>query len=104
MTDLISISSSSFPQLIINTFGQMFVIAFQMSIPIVGMLFLVDVSLGMIARTVPQVNVFVVGLPLKILISFAVMLIFLASFVLITNLFEFMLTAMRDLMQVLGGA
>ncbi|MFD2638288.1 flagellar biosynthetic protein FliR [Piscibacillus salipiscarius] len=105
MTDLISISSSSFPQLIINTFGQMFVIAFQMSIPIVGMLFLVDVSLGMIARTVPQVNVFVVGLPLKILISFAVMLIFFSFFfVLITNLFEFMLTAMRDLMQVLGGA
>src|SRR5699024_11302350 len=48
---------------IIDAFNQMFLIAFQMSIPLVGCLFLVDVALGLIARTVPQLNVFVVGLP-----------------------------------------
>src|SRR5690625_2605566 len=48
---------------IIDTFNKMFLIAFQVSIPIVGCLFLVDVALGIIARTVPQLNVFVVGLP-----------------------------------------
>src|SRR5699024_7141617 len=50
---------------VIDTFNTMFLIAFQISIPIVGCLFLVDVALGIIARTVPQLNVFVVGLPLK---------------------------------------
>ncbi|SEP57508.1 flagellar biosynthetic protein FliR [Piscibacillus halophilus] len=105
ITELINISDSSFPELIIDIFGQMFLIAFQMAIPIVGMLFLVDVALGMIARTVPQVNVFVVGLPLKILVSFGVLLIFFSFFfALITNLFDYMLVAMRDLMQILGGA
>ncbi|RPF55981.1 flagellar biosynthetic protein FliR [Aquisalibacillus elongatus] len=105
MADLINISSEAFPEFIINTFAQMFVIAFQMSIPIVGMLFLVDIALGMIARTVPQVNVFVVGLPLKIGVSFAVILIFFSFFImLLTNLFEFMIISMRDLMRILGGA
>lgn len=105
MTDLIKISSGAFPEFIIKTFGQMFIIAFQMSIPIVGMLFLVDIALGMVARTVPQVNVFVVGLPLKILVSFLVMILFFSIFfMLIKNLFNFMFLAMRDLMQILGGA
>ncbi|TFB23198.1 flagellar type III secretion system protein FliR [Filobacillus milosensis] len=105
MNELINISDQSFVDFAINTFGTMFVIAFQMSIPIVGMLFLVDVALGMIARAVPQVNVFVVGLPLKIFVSFAVLLIFFSFFfALITNLFEFMIVAMRDLMRVMGGA
>ncbi|GEL75863.1 flagellar biosynthetic protein FliR [Tenuibacillus multivorans] len=105
INELINISSESFPEFIMKTFGQMFAIAFQMSIPIVGMLFLVDIALGMIARTVPQVNVFVVGLPLKILVSFAVLLIFFSFFyVLITNLFDYMLVAMRDLMRILGGS
>src|SRR5699024_531370 len=42
---------------IINHFNQMFIIAFQMAIPLVGCLFLVDVALGIIARAVPQLNV-----------------------------------------------
>ncbi|MGM8214483.1 flagellar biosynthetic protein FliR [Bacillaceae bacterium W0354] len=105
LTDLLPISNEAFPAFIIKTFSSMFIVAFQMSIPIVGMLFLVDIALGMVARTVPQVNVFVVGLPLKILVSFVVMLFFFGIFfMLIKNLFNFMFLAMRDLMQILGGA
>jgi len=105
LTDLISIGSESFPSFIIKTFSSMFIIAFQMAIPIVGMLFLVDIALGMIARTVPQVNVFVVGLPLKILVSFTVILFFFSIFYMLTkNLFNYMFTALRQLMELLGGA
>ena len=32
---------------------------------------LVDIAFALIARTVPQMNVFVVGLPAKILVGFA---------------------------------
>ena len=52
----------------------MFVIAFQMSIPVVASLFLVDIALGIIARTVPQLNIFVVGFPVKIAVSFIVLI------------------------------
>ena len=44
----------------------MFVIALKLAAPVVAALFMADLALGFIARTVPQMNVFVVGLPLKI--------------------------------------
>jgi len=88
----------------ITTFNRMFLIAFQIAIPLVGCLFLVDVALGIMARTVPQLNVFVVGLPLKITVSFTVLFFFLAIYVsLVRYLFSVMFETMRDLMIILGG-
>ncbi|KHE71976.1 flagellar biosynthetic protein FliR [Halobacillus sp. BBL2006] len=101
---LLPLQDQSWIQYIIETFNQMFVIAFLMAVPIVGCLFLVDIALGIIARTVPQLNVFVVGLPLKIFIALSVLVIAMTFYVmLIKNLFETMLTTMRGLMQVFGG-
>ncbi|TQS75545.1 flagellar type III secretion system protein FliR [Ornithinibacillus gellani] len=92
------------PEFIMRIFNQLFLIAFQMSIPIVGCLFLVDVALGIIARTVPQLNVFVVGLPLKIFVSFAVLVVFLGLYMtLAKNLFAAMFEAMHGLMKLFGG-
>lgn len=93
-----------FSEFIIITFNKMFVIAFQMAIPLVGCLFLVDVALGIIARTVPQLNVFVVGLPLKIAVSFTVLFFFISIYIMLARtLFETMFETMRDLMVILGG-
>lgn len=90
---------------VIESFNYMFVTAFQMAIPIVGTLFLVDIALGIIARTVPQLNVFVVGLPLKILVSFLAIFVFLALYItIVENLFSAMFRTMRQLMQLFGGA
>ncbi|GAA0461355.1 flagellar biosynthetic protein FliR [Alkalibacillus silvisoli] len=103
--EMIPIHSESFVQFIIVTMSGMFLLAFQIAIPIVGTLFLVDVALGMIARTVPQMNVFVVGLPLKILTSFIVIFISFSFFgLLVSGLFEYMFQTMRQLLEVLGGA
>ncbi len=46
--------------------GRIFVIAFKFSIPFYGALLLADIGLGFLARTVPQMNVFILGLPLKV--------------------------------------
>jgi len=100
----ISFSEQSFANFVIKTFNTMFIIAFQISIPIVGCLFLVDVALGMIARTVPQLNVFVVGLPIKIFVSFVVILIFLSLYIaLVRMLFSTMFEVMSTLMSLFGG-
>src|SRR5690625_2001340 len=100
----ISFSEQSFADFVIKTFNKMLIIAFQISIPIVGCLFLVDVSLGMIARTVPQLNVFVVGLPINIFVSFVVILIFLSLYIaLVRMLFSTMFEVMSTLMSLFGG-
>ncbi|QHS22262.1 flagellar type III secretion system protein FliR [Virgibacillus sp. MSP4-1] len=102
---MVPFQNESIVQFVMESFSQMFLIAFQMSIPIVGCLFLVDVALGIVARTVPQLNVFVVGLPLKIFVSFVVIFVFLGIYVtLIQQLFETILNAMRGLMSLFGGA
>lgn len=94
----------NYGQFIIVTFNRMFLTAFQMAIPLVGSLFLVDVALGMIARTVPQLNVFVVGLPLKIIVSFTVLFFFMSIYmILIKYLFQTMLEVMQTLMVLIGG-
>lgn len=100
----ISFSHQSFANFIVESFNTMFLIAFQMAIPIVGCLFLVDVALGIIARTVPQLNVFVVGLPIKIFVSFVVILFFLSLYIILVKaLYSTMFEIMRGLMQLFGG-
>ncbi|TCP30315.1 flagellar biosynthetic protein FliR [Scopulibacillus darangshiensis] len=89
---------------VVTVFLQMAGIAFQLAMPLIGCLFLVDVALGIVARTVPQVNVFVVGLPLKILVSFILLLIvFPMFFVLFKSIFEDMTEAMVSYMKLLGS-
>ncbi|SEB03106.1 flagellar biosynthetic protein FliR [Thalassobacillus cyri] len=105
MQTWIPIGDSNIAAFVIQAFNQMFIIAFLMAVPVVGCLFLVDVALGIVARTVPQLNVFVVGLPLKILVALAVLFLSMGIFMmLIENLFETMLATMRGLMQLFGGA
>lgn len=92
-------------EFVIRSFNSMFIIAFQMAIPVVGSLFLVDVALGIVARTVPQLNVFVVGLPLKIGVSFIVLVAVMSIILLVVSqLFETMLSTMRSLMELIGGS
>lgn len=91
-------------QFIMYTFNYLFVTAFQLAIPIVGSLFLVDVALGMLARTVPQINVFVVGLPLKITVSFTVLFVFMSVYITLAKyLFNTMFATMHQLLVLLGG-
>ncbi len=50
--------------------GNMFVIAIQVAAPVTAALLLTSVAFGLVARTVPQMNVFIVAMPLKIGIGF----------------------------------
>lgn len=96
--------SEPFIEFVLTTFVATFGIAFQMAAPIVGTLFLVDLALGITARTVPQLNIFVVGFPIKISVSFIVLAIMMGVMVaMMQKLFGFMIVSMRDLMVLLGG-
>ena len=58
--------SNALMQQIVDLGGKMFVIAVQVGAPIIAALLLISVAFGLIARTVPQMNVFIVAMPLKI--------------------------------------
>jgi flagellar biosynthesis protein FliR len=102
---MIPFGNENIAEFIILSFNKMFIIAFQMSLPVVGSLFLVDVALGIVARTVPQLNIFVVGLPVKIGVSFLVLIAVLGVLMMvISDLFSTTLATMRTLMELIGGA
>ncbi|WHY79747.1 flagellar biosynthetic protein FliR [Neobacillus sp. WH10] len=83
---------------------QMFMIGFLMAAPLIGTLFIVDVALGIIARTVPQMNVFVVFPPVKILIHFFMYIFILPGFFyLLKVLFETMFGSMNSILKIMGA-
>mgnify|MGYP001342174066 CR=1 FL=1 len=52
--------------LIFEASKEMFVIALKIAAPITAVMIFANVSLGIMARTVPQMNIFIVGFPLQI--------------------------------------
>lgn len=89
---------------LIEALGHMFQTAFLIAVPVAGALFLVDIALGIVAKTVPQMNVFVVGLPLKIMVNFILLLIVLPGFFyILRKLFTDMLASMEAIMKIMGG-
>jgi flagellar biosynthesis protein FliR len=48
---------------------ELFVTAIKISAPVMAVLFFTNVALGVVARTVPQINIFIVGFPLQIAVG-----------------------------------
>ncbi|HEX9744849.1 MAG TPA: flagellar biosynthetic protein FliR [bacterium] len=70
----------------VGIFTQMFWLGLKISMPVVGAIFLVDVALGIVAKTVPQMNVFIVGLPLKSLLGMLILALAYPFFALVMRL------------------
>jgi len=87
---------------IIRAFGNIFLIGFKISAPIIAAILITDIALGVISRTVPQLNFFVVGMPLKIFLGIVVMILTVPMFisvvdVLINGMNNEMYNFMRDM-------
>jgi flagellar biosynthetic protein FliR len=71
---------TSVGELIIKSTAYVFVLALKIAAPVMIALFLTDVALGTIAKTMPTMNVFFVGFPVKIGVGLLVMAIALPAF------------------------
>ncbi len=60
--------------------GQTLIIGFKISSPVLATIFLADVLLGILARTMPQMNVFIVGMPLKVSVGIVTIVVSLPLF------------------------
>ena len=61
--------SAKLMQSIVEISGDIFIIAIKISAPIATVLLMTSIGFGLIARTVPQINILIVGFPLKIAIG-----------------------------------
>lgn len=74
--------------LLMDLMAELFVIGIKIALPMMATILLTDIGLGIIIRAVPQINVFVLGFPIKIMVGLSIVLITLPAFVFIaTKLF-----------------
>ena len=64
--------SGSLMQHILILSRELFVMAIKISAPIMAVMLFTNVALGVVARTVPQINVFIVGFPVQITVGLIV--------------------------------
>jgi flagellar biosynthetic protein FliR len=97
------IADGSVSTFLLDSLARMFYMAFQMAAPVVVSMFLVDVALGILAKAVPQLHIFVVGLPLKIIVGFGILFLTVSGLtVLFRNLFSEMFRYMEQLLNILS--
>ena len=72
----ITLSPELVNQIIIVT-GQLFSVGLGIALPIFGILFITDVLLGFTSKMMPQMNIFMVSLPLKIYLGLLLSLMFM---------------------------
>ncbi len=58
--------SGNATQVLVKVFASSFLRALQVSAPVLAVLVVADLTLGFLARTAPQINVFLTGFPIKI--------------------------------------
>ncbi len=69
--------SPEFFQQIITFTSQLFNISLSIALPIFGVLFITDVLLGFTSKMMPQMNIFMVSMPLKIYLGLLLSLMFM---------------------------
>lgn len=77
------------PDVIIGMTTGLIVAGIRMALPVMGALLLTDLVLGLLARVAPQVQVFFLGMPLKIGVGLLVLSVALVAFIpLLEDLFK----------------
>jgi len=94
----------SFAAILILLSASSFVIAFQFAAPVMGALFLCTVSLGLMNRVMPQLQVWILGIPIKVFIGVIVLIYSLPLMVQLFNAnFEQLQRALFAILRA-GGA
>ncbi len=70
---------------IIATFSDMFMVALRMSFPIMGTLLLVSVTMGLLAKAAPQMDLLMIGFPISITVGFIILILILPGLVIFFN-------------------
>jgi len=67
-----------------------FSVGLQIALPVMGTILLTDVALGIVTRAVPQINVFVIGFPLKISVGLFMIILLIPVYInIIAKLFGY---------------
>ena len=77
--------------IVMDLFGTVLATGFKMAAPVVATSIIADIALGTISKMVPQMNIFVIGMPHKILVGLIIVAITIPMFIeIMRSVFELM--------------
>ena len=71
----------SLTMIMVNFTNGIFVTGMKIAMPVTFAILLVNVALGILARTMPQMNIFVVGIPLQLMVGVSILAMLLPFYV-----------------------
>ncbi len=100
--DYIPVGGAFFPPslagMALDTFVNCFVLSLNVAMPVLASALLAEIGLGIIVRTAPQMNVFVVGIPIKVILGLLMLFLMTPFFVTATGpIFDMMYEAIETL-------
>ncbi len=90
----VDINTVVYKDIVILFLTEFFVLAFRISLPIFISIMLVNIVLGVLAKTSPQMNMFSVGIELKLIVG---LIILIALVIFLPNITEFVTHATEDI-------
>jgi flagellar biosynthetic protein FliR len=82
----------------LEIFLRSFMLGVMVAMPVVASGLILEFAFGVLMRTVPQLNVFVVGVPIKMLVGFLVLMVSIPAFVnFSSNIFSEMFSAVEKM-------
>ncbi len=96
----VAIDTGTLYDTMIQYIGDYFIIAIRIALPVMIAIMLLNVVLGVLAKTAPQMNMFVIGIQLKIFLGFAVLFVTIGFLPTITEyIFEEMQTIVTNVIK-----
>ncbi len=81
-----------------------FSIAVSLMLPVIAMTFIIEVGMGILTRAIPQLHAYLVGIPLKIIVGFSVLLFLQPLYInFCENVFDKLYFATEQVALGLGG-
>jgi flagellar biosynthesis protein FliR len=68
-------ASAGMLKFLTHIFSGMFVVALKIALPVMATVFLVSVTMGVLSKAAPQMNIMMLGFPLKIMVAFGVIML-----------------------------
>jgi flagellar biosynthetic protein FliR len=89
---------------VVHKFDELFKIAFLIGLPLIGVVFLMSTTLGLLTKIAPQMNVMILGFGLKVMVGLATFLFLFPEFVRVGgNLFFQNFQDLMRIIRVMGG-
>lgn len=95
---------SQWPGMLLQLMAMVMALGVELSAPLLAALFLSDITFAFLSRAVPQMNVFVVGLPVKVFAGLTIFALMMPGVIYVFHrLFMFLFQQMQSMLQAIGG-